>query len=301
VDDISQIHVKSGFEASCLPGPRQLNALVAKTGLFPDSLGSRVDPIIQANVRFCTAGRRGRAEAIMSSLGITEWFNSKPQVGDNDLVLDMYPLEFLREAHSKIGPDFYLASSESPSPWAIFDPFKQRSGTMLPFGRARDSRYRMKSLTRRGTLPCGNADDFHPSVPSWQIQRDGGVRIHQAAILASNKEKSTLSHSMVLLGLWGSRHRTSQHVILSDWIAKQPKIFDTFAVCSTKGGSHNIGLILQGRVLGKSTRLVKVGCFVVHPDSLAYYAVPISQPVNWIVIWLLIVSKSNENATSMGG
>ena len=82
----------------------------------------------------------------MSSLGVTDWFNSKPQVEDDDLVLGMYPLEFLREASSKIGPDFYLASNGSPSAWAILDPFTRLAGTMLPFGRAKDSRYRMGSL-----------------------------------------------------------------------------------------------------------------------------------------------------------
>ena len=284
MDDLMQIHVKSGFRAKCPPGPRQLEALIAKTHLFTRSTGSRIDPLIQANGRFCTAGRRGRAEAIMSSLGITDWFNSKPHVETNDLVLEMYPLEFLREATSKIGPDFYLASNESPSPWVIFDPFTRLAGTMLPFGRARDSRYRMRSLTERGTVPCGNADNLHPSVTSWQIQRNGSVRIHQAAILASNKEQSTLSHSKVMLGFWGSRFSDSQEATLSDWIAKQPKMFDTFAVCLTRGGSHNVGLIFQGRRLGKSTRLVKVGFFAIGPDSLAYYAVPISQHVNWIVI-----------------
>lgn len=284
MDNLMQIHLNRGFREKCPPGPRQLEATIAKTHLFPGSVGSRVDPLIQANGRVCTAGRRGRAEAIMSSLGITDWFNSKPQVEDNDLVLDMYPLEFLREAASKIGPDFYLASNESPSPWAMFNPFTRLAGTMLPFGRARDSKYRMKSLTERGTLPCGNAGDLHPSVLSWQIQRNGSIQIPLAAILASNREQSMLSRSTAMLGFWGSRHTESQEVVLSDWIATQPKKFDTFAVCLTKGGSHNAGVILQGRRLGKSTRLVKVGFFVLGPDSLAYYAVPISQPVNWIVV-----------------
>lgn len=286
VEDLGQVHVKSGFQAICPPGPRQLQAFVAKTHLFPGSVGSRIDPLIQANGRFCTAGRRGRAEAIMSSLGITDWFNSKPQVEDKDLVLEMYPLEFLREAASKIGPDFYLASNESLSPWAMFDPFTRLAGTMLPFGRARDTRYRMRSFTQRGIVPCGNADDFHPSVTSWQVQGDGSVRIRQAAILASNKEQSTLSHSVVILGFWGSRHRESQMVILSDWIVKQPKILDTFAVYLTKGGLHNTGLILQGPRLNRrsTARLMKVGCFYVQPHSPAYYAIPISQPTNWIVI-----------------
>ncbi|KIW92980.1 uncharacterized protein Z519_06829 [Cladophialophora bantiana CBS 173.52] len=117
VHPFMRIHVRDSLEDECPPGPRQLRAVVDKTHLFSRSLGSRVDPLIQTNGRFCTAGRRGRAEAMMSSLGITEWFKVKPSVENNDLVLHMYPLEFLREAALKIGADFWLASNELPSPW----------------------------------------------------------------------------------------------------------------------------------------------------------------------------------------
>ena len=284
VDELMQIHRKDGFKEKCPPGPRQLTSMIAKTHLFSRSLGSRVDPLIQANGRFCTAGRSGRAEAIMSSLGITDWYKRSSKIEDDELVLDMYPLEFLREASSKIGPDFYLATNKSPSPWVLFNPFTRTRGTLLPIGRAGDSRYRMKSVTDRGTPPCGHRGDFHPSVLSWQIQPNGHTRIRQAAILASSREQSMISHSLVLLGFWGSRHRESQEVILSDWITKQSKIFDTFAVCLTNGGPHNTGLILQGRRLGKSIRLIKVGYFTISPDSIAFRAVPISQRVNWIVV-----------------
>lgn len=284
VHPLMKIHVRDSLEEDCPPGPRQLKAAVAKTHLFSRSLGSRIDLLIQANGRFCTAGRCGRAEAIMSSLGITEWFKIKPNVEDSDLVLHMYPLEFLREAALKIGADFWLTSNESPSPWKLFDPFSRLAGTMLPLDNVEASRYRMRSITSRGTPPCGTGEDLHPSVASWQIQLDGSVRILKAAILGSNKEHTALCDCRVMLGFWGSRHSESQEAILSEWIATQPQVFDTFAVCLTKGSPQNLGLVLQGRRLGRTTKLVKVGFYVVNPDSLGYYAVPISQPVDWTVV-----------------
>ena len=57
----------------------------------------------------------------------------------------MYALESHREAVPKIGPDFYLATNESPSPWAALGPFPGLAGSTLTFGSARDSRHRMRT------------------------------------------------------------------------------------------------------------------------------------------------------------
>ncbi|KAI4141330.1 MAG: hypothetical protein L6R39_005400 [Caloplaca ligustica] len=286
INDVVQIHMIADFRKDCPPGPLQLNEMIVKTCMSPKGVGSRVEPLVQANKRICTAGRHGRAQAIMSSMGVAEWFESKPQVEDKDLVLDMYPRAFLHEAASKIGPDFYLLLKRSPSPWATLNPFARFSGTMLPFEKARDSSYRGGLVTRRRMPVYSNSDDLHPSVSSWQIQRNGSIEIARAAILASTREQGPLSHTAVLLKIWGSRQREYQRVILSDWIATQPKALDTFAVYLTRGGWYNAGVILQGwhkhiHNTRRTTKLVKVGNFDVIQDSLA---VPISQPVDWTVL-----------------
>jgi len=282
VNEFMEIHERSGVKKDFPPGPRQLSAMIPKTHLFSKSRESRIDPLIQANGRLCTAGRNGRAEAIMSSLGVTDWFKAKPRVQDKDLVRDMYPLEFLREAAAKIGPDFYLTSNESPSPWLLFSPSSRVAGTMLPFGRARDTRYKMRSLTMRGTPPCGDASDLHPSVTSWEIQRNGAVRIRLAAIFASNKEIYPLADTIVMLGFW-NKPGVGEVTRMSDWLSRQNnKLFDTYAVSLTNGkpGVQHTGLLLRGRQTNQLTRLVKVGYFV----NGVVAAVPIARAVNWEVV-----------------
>ena len=143
IDKLTELTRDENLERQVPPGPRQLEAMVAKTHPFSSSVESRVGPLIQANGRFCTAGRSGRAEAIMSSLGITKWFKEKPRATDDDLVLRMYPLYFLQEAASVIGPDFYTTSIDSPSLWPVFNSFTTRTGSWEPFGHAKEPRYRI--------------------------------------------------------------------------------------------------------------------------------------------------------------
>ena len=153
VDAVTKLNYDQNFNQQTPPGPRQLEAMVAKTHLFSRSVGSRVESLIQANGRFCTAGRSGRAEAIMSSLGVTDWFKEKPRVTDDDLVLGMYPLRFLQEAASAIGPDFYTTSVDLPSFGPVFNSFTRRTGSMRPFRHAKEAKYRTASITTRGMLP----------------------------------------------------------------------------------------------------------------------------------------------------
>lgn len=65
------IHERGKRAEKCPPGHRQLDSCITKTHFFSRSLSSRTDPLIQANGQLCTAGRRGRAGAIMSSPGVS--------------------------------------------------------------------------------------------------------------------------------------------------------------------------------------------------------------------------------------
>lgn len=284
IDEVMAVHYDKNFEQQAPPGPRQLEALVAKTHLFSSSVVSRVDPLIQANGRFCTAGRSGRAEAIMSSLGITNWFKEKPRVIDNDLVLGMYPLRFLQEAASAIGPDFYTASADSPSFWPVFNLLTRRTGSMMPFRHAKEKKYRISSITTRGTLPYPEPKAQHPSVSTWNILKNGSVRITEAVVLGSNRIGYVNIQAIVALAFWGSRFSESNVYVLSNWIEAQPKSLDTFAVSLTEKRSEMVGLLLQGRRVGRSTRLVKVGIIGLDLSLVETEYWPNAQPVDWIVV-----------------
>lgn len=74
------------------------------------AFSSQMSLLIAAESRVSTSPR---AEAIMSAVGVTDWFENyrlrynraPPQ---NNLVFDVYPLEFLQEAQFKIGGSFFL-------------------------------------------------------------------------------------------------------------------------------------------------------------------------------------------------
>lgn len=84
------------------PGPRQLTALRVKTRLYPGFEPSRIDLLVQGSPHTCTSGRRGRAQALMSSLGVTDWFPMDNfNCSDDDPMLGMYPLRFVTEAARK--------------------------------------------------------------------------------------------------------------------------------------------------------------------------------------------------------
>ena len=51
VDAVTKLNYDQNFKQQAPPGPRQLEAMVAKTHLFSRSVGSRVEPLIQANGR----------------------------------------------------------------------------------------------------------------------------------------------------------------------------------------------------------------------------------------------------------
>jgi len=97
------------------PGRRQLTALRAKTRLYPGFEPSRIDLLVQVNPRTCTSGRRGRVQALMCSLGVTDWFLvDNFDCSDDDLVLGMYPLRHVTEAAREMGAQFYHDRRESP-------------------------------------------------------------------------------------------------------------------------------------------------------------------------------------------
>ena len=134
-----------------LPGPRQLTALRVKARLYPGFKPSITDLLVQGNPRTCTLGRRGRAQALMSSLGVTDWFQMVNfNCSDDDPVLGMYPLRFVTEAARKTGAQFCLTTDVGPHWQDILIILEQElNGTMLPF-----RRFDLAETAMRGTITC---------------------------------------------------------------------------------------------------------------------------------------------------
>jgi len=100
-------------DASWLPrGPRTLYRAFNKPDLVEPS---RLSPFVAGSFRSCTGQR---AEAIMSVMGITDWYTSHIRAhgtppAQDKLVLEKYPLEFVRETAQKLGAAFYFFTNRN--------------------------------------------------------------------------------------------------------------------------------------------------------------------------------------------
>ena len=129
----------------------------------------------------------------MSVLGATKWFDRYlvehgRGPSESNLVLGMFPLEFIKEVKSQLGVKFFtsIGSGSEVCPKGVFEmdaeqnPVKVRTiGSMLPFS---SSKFQPKR-----TLPNAFSKFFesHPSALGWELLQDGSVKIIAAAILAS--------------------------------------------------------------------------------------------------------------------
>lgn len=183
-------------------GPRSLDWLLIDTSM--GNMLSTESPVAiwaNANVRQCTDSR---APAIMSALGLTDWWHSRgvpitnPLGEEEDaeqLVLDMYPLGFVREAARKFGSEFYNVYPSNvhldDAPVAVLE--RNALGTMLPFKRltSEDVSGTEQSFPLTANYNFYEKGVDHVSVPTWWVRADGSVRITRAGIALSSESIST--------------------------------------------------------------------------------------------------------------
>ena len=223
-----------------------------------------IEPLIilaLANQRYC---KHSRAEVIMSVLGATQWFDRYlvehgrgPSEGN--LVLGMFPLEFIKEVKSQLGVKFFtsIGSGSEVCPKGVFEmgagqnPVKVRSiGSMLPFS---SSKFQPKRMLPNA---FSKFSESHPSALGWELLQDGSVKITAAAILASfrpNLAKKKTSHTQLsqlkarILIHSCEEHFLVQDVVLSAYLGEYSPRFNIYAVILTHGTmSRNYsGVILQ--------------------------------------------------------
>ncbi|KAL9104752.1 MAG: hypothetical protein Q9163_000364 [Psora crenata] len=227
--------------------------------------------LVVANTRQSTSSR---APAIMSALGITDWY--KPNDGSHgkaDLVLNCYPLPFVREAATKLGARFYGAGGHVEKPSDKTDALNSGTkGSMMPFT--------AKSGWFGGIagvpVKYGYLQEDHLAVKTWIIGQDGSVRIKQAGILASTEDG--LDNESVLRGFHSNNGRPIRFI---DWVNDLPKGMCMFAVSLLRNSGWQQGLVVRGyrkHWYSPTQRLMKVGNFVI-PDS----DFPPTTKVDWMV------------------
>ncbi|KAJ4403413.1 hypothetical protein N0V82_010658 [Gnomoniopsis sp. IMI 355080] len=173
---------------------------------------SRVDILALGSRRQCTSRR---AEAIMSALGATSWYLdaiASPAAQDTRLVLDTYPLAFVREVKELLGGQFLtsllkfplmvydeegneIGPSEFPE-FALKDDLEygtlpekdieKLTGSTLPFSRG-------GSELIRHDVFSGLELKSHDTVAEWEIDSCGHLHISSACVLATSSHDLRVS------------------------------------------------------------------------------------------------------------
>lgn len=178
------------------------------------TMGPPVDIFMNADKRTCTSSR---APAIMSALGITDWY-LEAELGDppapQRLVFGKYPVAFLQEAAAKLGAIFYFHASSSLSRVGGRQRQMRSLRRFTPAGKAENKRKRsgnssgdllpVSQIRGRGNglLPSFEQSfvdkEDHCSVATWTINENGSVTLPEVGIVASSSSK--LASSVKIAG-----------------------------------------------------------------------------------------------------
>ena len=240
---------------------------------------SRMSLLIAAESRESTGPR---AEAIMSVVGVTDWFDTyrlrhHRSPPPTNLVFGMYPLQSLIEAQRKIGGPFFL-HHRAPQPTIDDAKLGGPLGTMLPL--AHNKRYwQVAQAMNMATNHWSSSwsDD-------WEIHVDGSVVIKDAVILAgAGKQPITSADGSVSISSPNGYRRFES---FSDWVKELPDVPFRFAVAIVRYSHRQFGILLEG--VAQSLResrliLVKTGIFMTEERwCRADLINPCS--VNWVVL-----------------
>ncbi|KAK8103571.1 uncharacterized protein PG998_010604 [Apiospora kogelbergensis] len=269
-----------------------------------------------ANIRYCES--KERAPAIMSALGVTEWYKARnlltPTSTSNPrtskgmfrflksvrqrkrttqpLVLDMYPLEFLAEAHRLFGASFFETASYTVS---LNDEAKaslrneQSMGTMLPF-------------TKKQGWHSGVIGSFehtkvqvvdHASVATWSICQDGSVAMRSIGCVCSSSKdpncritRRPIKASVLVAGqgqfrFTGESRLCDDLAIFLNEIAGNGGIVYAVMLYEDCHRQHGILLYSLAEQEPSASRrsLMKIGVFIAHEwDSID------TRSVDWTVL-----------------
>lgn len=275
------------FSINSLPlGVRQLHALCELMSAVRKSGPSRAHILAQSHNRQCSDQR---APGIMAVLGLSDWQIPKVPPKEEELVLGMYPLDFVCAAMKATGPDFFMAqkSREVISTTEDEIPIRRKpaTGSMLPFGRF--NQVTSRGLDKVKMTALGSTDTlFHPSVLHWTLDISGSFIVRHAAILATNDGVHRRRHDVqaAWFSIVGGVY-SAEAGDITDWVVSQSKRFRTIAV----NVSRSCGVLLHSREPDKyPMELIKIGCYVLEGGSWLDAApidwLPTSTRVNWVII-----------------
>lgn len=278
----------------------ELFALLEKTGMTEFHAINQEAIMKLGSLRHC---KEGRAEAIMSVIGATNWFVKAIESGrlddlERSLILGLYPASFLKEIVDMLGSHFYDSVLVRNDVGVDFSTESPVRGSLLPFRPSSN----IEQVSEEIILPRSRlAGDDHPSVRLWTIELDGSVRIPEAAVLqprTGGEVKPLVAFTTIAypaeFGPYGSHEPGWRHgqrkrsIELREWERDWLSYSRNHAVAlksATLLGRHYVqGVLLKETLSGT---LVKVGVFTtkgLFPHEGDLTQIFQNVPVDWRVL-----------------
>ena len=250
-------------------GVHEITLLFDKAEMLDLNDLTRHGILIMGNQRFCS---ERRAEAIMSALGFTEWYESftPPSSREQTLVLGKYPYEFLHEARRKLGSATFfdsIVSTDRP----VFDDLTRD----LSF--VEDQGYMGKVLPQGSMLPVGPEPRFSPfsmdtmmfrcendSLRCWEIEPTGSVRVRKVALTLPTHDTTVTDSTWRICApsLDGTYPQLLQeNADLHEWVKHYRPETANYAICTFSNEEYPSSM---GGILLKEVRpgiLIKIGSY----------------------------------------
>lgn len=265
----------------------QLWELLDLSGLEHLLNASRTTILMLGNQRYC---QDNRAEAIMSAIGVTDWFEPcKRGIRDQEAPsqLSEYPLAFVREAASKLGAEFYASSLAEGELLEMLvlslkpaGTYREGVGSMVPFTSSR--------LSRTPSFAEGFAGPDHPTVSSWEILPDSSVKVPRAGILSYTGQSRSRDRSLICACVAPDTEepisllvKARTKVDLDAWVDSFLPSTRNYAVVLHHGHGVVDGILLKELWSGE---LIKVGTYhLTRADAYKFFE-PKTFGVNWRVL-----------------
>ncbi|KUI73831.1 hypothetical protein VM1G_09430 [Cytospora mali] len=274
-------------------GPQLLTRVFAMWQMDSSLLSqSPMSIITNANFRECTSSR---APAIMSALGVTEWYSHKlARTGSGHqgkMVFGVYELEFMQEAARKFGGAFFHTR---PRPVARLGRrhliTRSGVGSMLPFLGRRDWSARIMASRTIDSEGSNLLDVInHESVAGWEICTNGAVKVSSAGILASSEKQSDGLNIKTLFEWDEDLDGMNSTDDFGEKLKELAREGIVYAVSLYEDHNFQYGNLLyspQTTVFGKRY-LLKMGAYRLNYRLNGYdekLRMPPSTAVNWVVL-----------------
>ncbi|KAH7010523.1 hypothetical protein EDB80DRAFT_715001 [Ilyonectria destructans] len=244
---------------------------------------SRTSILIAAESRVATGSR---AEAIMSALGFTSWYKAYWQkhqelTSQQDLVLGLYPAEFLHEAHSHMGGTFWLHRRAPPNTLEDVEAGNP-IGSLLPVSH----NGRLWQVTQSDSGVFKYLDYSGGMTSHWYLRPDGTVLVTRAAILAQSSQILLCDGADGPIFVSTASGEFEAFGSFRNWVGTLLPVPCRFVVAVTRYAYRHAGVILEGkqsREVAGELILVKTGVFSTSQRWCTTDVIPVSS-VNWLVL-----------------